>query len=122
MSNIISKLNSLVIDSDNLLSQEYITLEEITGYKRKCATVYVSLINKNINNTITELAERGLKYEVKKIKNPFYRWLYYQLTTARDNITYNAPFLKKHSDSDYNKKYIFWTKQKMMGIIHNLER
>ena len=117
----ISKLDSLINESNNLLTKEFVYLDEITDYKKKCAIIYISLINENINFTITDIAKRGLKFKVRRIKNPFYRWIYNQLTTARDDISYNAPYLVKHTNSDYFKKYIFRTKQTLEGINHNLK-
>lgn len=121
MINIISNLNSLIIESNNLLTKKSVTHDEITNYKKKCAKFFISLINENVNYTITDIAKRGLKFEVKRIKNPFYRWIYDSLTIARDDISYNAPYLKKHSDSDYNKRYVFRTKQTLEGLNYNLQ-
>jgi len=120
MNKILSKLNSLIEESEKLLSQQNISNEEIAVYRKKAATLFIFLINKNLDDTINEIAERGLKYKVKKIKNPFFRWIYYQLTTARDDITFEAPYLKGHSELDYIKQYIFWTKMTLEGIITSL--
>lgn len=117
----ISRLNALVKDSDSLLKKESVILEEVTDFKTKCATIFIEIINLNYNNTTTELAQQGLKYEVKRIKNPIYRWFYNLFTEARDNITFDSPYLKKQTDSDYNKSYIFWTKQRLIGLIRQLD-
>ena len=121
INDLILQLNDLVSYSDDLLSRETISVEEYTVYKKRCSSIYVLLINKKINITVSELALRGLKFEVKRIKNPLLRWLYMQASTARDNITYNAPFLKRYSEVDYMKQYIFWTKKKIEGLIFNLQ-
>lgn len=116
----ISDLNSLLNHSDSLLKSDFVSLLEITEYKKKCVTTFLETITQNYNETVTQLAQQGLKYEVKRIKNPIYRWLYNLFTEARDNITFDAPYLKKRTDSDYHKTYIFWTKQRIIGITKHL--
>ena len=82
----ISDLNALIKDSDILLIMNSVNLENKTDFKKKCSEIFIELINQNYNDTITELSRQGLKYEVKKIKNPIYRWFYNLFTEARDNI------------------------------------
>jgi len=120
--NSILELNGLVKDSDNLLKKDIVNSEELKVFKRKCAISYRKIINLNYNNISIELAQQGLRYEIKRIKNPIYRWLYNFITEARNNITFDAPYLKKRTDSDYNKTYIFWTRQRLIGIIKQLEK
>nr|WP_321485038.1 hypothetical protein [uncultured Draconibacterium sp.] len=116
----ISELKVLVKDSDGLLNKDSVNLDEVTDFKKRCATNFIEIINLDFNDTTTELAQQGLKYEVKRIKNPFFRWFYNLFTEARDNITFDAPFLKKRTDSDYHKTYIFWTNQRLIGITKYL--
>lgn len=116
----ISDLNALIKDSDSLLKNDSVNHLEKTDFKKKCATIFIEIINQKYNDTITDLAQQGLKYEVKRIQNPIYRWFYNLFTEARDNITFDAPYLKKRTDSDYYKTYIFWTKQRLLGITKHL--
>ncbi len=118
----ISDLNALIKDSDSLLIKDSVNLLEKSYFKKKCATIFIEIIKLNYNDTITELARQGLKYEVKKIRNPIYRWFYNFFSEARDNVTFNAPFLKKHTDSDYYKTYIFWTRQRLVGLANHFEK
>ncbi|PXY02712.1 hypothetical protein DF185_01050 [Marinifilum breve] len=114
--NQISDLSALIKDSEALLKKDAVSLEEKTDFKKKCAISFVEIINAKQINTATELAKQGLKYEVIKIKNPTCRWIYNLITEARDHITFDAPYIKKKTDSDYYKTYIFWTKQRLEGI------
>ena len=113
-------LNALIKGSDSLLKNNSVNLLEKTDFKKKCATIFIEIINLKYNDTITKLAQQGLNYEVKRIQNPIYRWFYNLFTEARDNITFDAPYLKKRTDSDYYKTYIFWTKQRLLGITKHL--
>ena len=122
MVDLILSLENMISDSEKLLIKDKVNSDEITTYKKKSAELFIKIINSNINETVNDLAKRALNFEIKKIKNALFRWIYEQLTTARDDITYNAPYLKKHTDSDYRKRYIFWTKENMKGLIFNLKR
>lgn len=121
MRNIIQKINMVLIYSDQLLTKPEVFEDEIYNYKKEASSIYVELINMNISDIISEIAMRGLRFKIRKIQNPILRWMYYQLTSSRDHITYNAPYLKRYSESDYNKQYIFWTRHKFMGLKHNIE-
>ena len=118
---IILDIDNIIINSKELLTKDFVTSKEIINYKKGCAKIYVQLINESSNSLIKELAKRGLEFKIKKIKNPIYRWIYYSFTAARDNITFQAPYLKGSSESDYSKQYIFWTKHKLEGIAYNLK-
>lgn len=50
----------LIRDSDNLLKDSVI-LDEVTAFKKKCATIFIELINLNHNGITAELARHGLK-------------------------------------------------------------
>ena len=67
--NSILELNGLVKDSDNLLKKDIVNSEELKVFKRKCAISYRKTINLNYNNISIELAQQGLRYEIKRIKN-----------------------------------------------------
>lgn len=119
MNSIITKLESLIIESDILLEKQTLTLNEFNIHRSNCDLIYKILINMEISSSITDIAERGLKFRITKLTNPLYQWIYY-LLHSRDVITYNAPYLIKHTDSDYFKRYVFWTKQKLNGLVYNL--
>jgi hypothetical protein len=121
MAEIIKTLKKTIEESNLLLEKEIITNEEIINYKRMCLDIYFSIINENYNETINDIAKRGLKYEVTRFNNPIIQWFYNQLTEARDWITFKAPYLRKKTDSDYYKTYIFWTIKRIEGIIDNFE-
>lgn len=112
----ISDLSALIKDSETLLKKDAVSLEEKTDFKKKCVLIFVEIIKLNHTNTTTKLARQGLKYEVIKYKSPICRWINNLITEARDHITFDAPYLKKKTDSDYYKTYIFWTKQRLEGI------
>ena len=121
MNEFIHLLERKIIDSDTLLEKEIVTEEEVVNFKNDCSKIYISLLDNDLNETINDLAKRGFKYEVKRFKNPIVQWIYNKLTEGKDWITFNAPYLRKRTDSDYYKTYIFWTKKKLEGIIFNLE-
>ena len=72
MNNIIPKLEALLIESDNLLEKQILTPEEFKIHRSNCDLLFKSLINMNINNSITDIAERGIKFRITKLTNPFY--------------------------------------------------
>ena len=120
MKSLYNSIKNLIEESEMLLIQYSISNEELIVYKKWTDYFYATLITKNINETITEIAARGLEFKVRKIKNPVLRWIYEEFTIGKDNISYNAPYLRKHTESDYNKRYIFWTMQKLKGLKLNL--
>lgn len=122
MKQVYSYVINMVSKSKKILEQDVISPDEFHEFKKDCESVYTLILKECQSPTIKELALKGLRFKVKKIRNPFLRWIYYQLTAARNEITYQAPYLKGSSESDYFKQYIFWTKMKMEGIIYNLQR
>ncbi len=121
MQDAIQKLNSLVLFSHELLLKEFIADETFVRYKNECEEGFAYLISKNINYAITELAKQGLSFKVKKFNNRFLRWIY-NFMSSRNSITFNAPYLNGDTELDFKKKYIFWTKMRLEGILLNLER
>lgn len=115
------ELRKLKSCSEQLLNQEEISADELYAYKMQCAKYFVFLINENIiNETITEIAQRGLSFKNFEVENPILRWIYYNLFKLRDDIYYNAPYLKGSSKTDLAKQYIFWIDKKLDGIEFNL--
>jgi hypothetical protein len=121
MAEIIKTLKKTIDESNILIEKEIITNEEIINYKRMCLDIYFSILNENYNETINDIAKRGLKYDVTRFNNPIIQWFYNRITEARDWITFKAPYLRKKTDSDYYKTYIFWTIKRIEGIIYNFE-
>jgi hypothetical protein len=98
-----------------------ISRNEKTSYKKKCISLYYNIVKRDFNSSINDLSKRGLKFEVTIIKNPVYQWIY-SFFRSKDALSYNAPYLLSHTESDINKRYIFWTKQRLEGIKFNLEK
>ena len=121
MAEIIKTLKKTIDESNILLEKEIITNEEIINYKRMYLDIYFSILNENYNETINDIAKRGLKYDVTRFNNPIIQWFDNRITEARDWITFKAPYLRKKTDSDYYKTYIFWTIKRIEGIIYNFE-
>jgi len=121
MTSVIKKVKDIIGKSNVLLEKDVLTTEEITNYKRMSLDFFYWLLNENYNETINDIANRCIKYEVLRFKNPIIQWIYNQLTEARDWITFKAPYLRKKTDSDYYKTYIFWTVKRLEGITMNLE-
>lgn len=121
MTEVIKNVKETIEKSNNLLEKNAVTNEEITNYKRMCLDLFYSLLKENYNETINDIAKRSIKYDVIRFENPIIQWFYNQITEARDWITFKAPYLRKKTDSDYYKTYIFWTVKRLEGIIMNLE-
>ena len=111
-----------IIKSENLLEEDNIGQLEIEQFKSECVEIFQEIITTQVDETSVDLAKQGIEYKVKKVKSPLLRWIYNYLTEARDNITFSAPFLKKKSDSDYHKTYVFWTKMRLEGLASHFER
>lgn len=120
MKEIIDQIDKVIAGGKVLLSKPTLRDDDLILFKKSSYKILKLILAKNINETITELAERGLEYEVKRIRKPFYQWIFNQLN-SREAFMYGAPFIIKHSDSDYFKKYIFGTNKKLEGIVHNLK-
>lgn len=118
---LINTIDLLIQSSNNLLNQTEFNIEEFKSHKKDCINLYYLLIEKNISRWISELAERGLKLEIKKIEGK-YNQMIYNFLNWRNSISFQATFLLKHTEMDYYKKYIFWTKKKLEGINHNLRK
>ena len=121
MKNLYNSIIKLIEESEMLLTEYSVSNDELIVYKKWTDYYYATLIAKNINETITEIATRGLEFKVRKIRNPILRWFYEEFTSSGDEISYKARYFKKPTDSDYNKRYIFETMQKLEGLKFNLE-
>ena len=115
-------INELITLSESLLEQESLPNNEYRHFKNQSEAYFSYLISSDIDSVISDLAKMGLYFKVRRIKNPFFRRLFFFATKARDNITFNAPYLKGHTESDYNKQYVFWIKKCLEGILFNLKR
>ncbi|MCK4662291.1 MAG: hypothetical protein KAT68_05460 [Bacteroidales bacterium] len=121
MESVINNIEQLIEKSEILLTKKKLTFSELNIFKKESNKMFLFIKEQNYNYTINDIVNRGLDFKVKRIKNPVFQWIYNLLTEARDDITYNAPFLKKRTDSDYYKTYIFRTIQTMNGLIFNLK-
>jgi len=122
MTEVIKNVKDIIEKSNVLLEKDVVTIEEKTNYKRICLDFFYWLLDENYNETINDIAKRSIKYEVIRFDNSIFQWFYNQLTETRDWITFKAPYLRKKTDSDYYKTYVFWTVKRLEGIIMNLER
>jgi hypothetical protein len=114
----IKELAQLIEKSEKLLSQSLVTSNEINDYKSCINSTLSNIINTETDETIVDISRRCLQIKIKRITNPISQKIQSFLDN-REAFTFNAPFLIKHTDSDYNKRYIFWTKQSLDGIKHN---
>ena len=121
MKEIVSQVDKVIVDGKVLLSKPTLKGEDLNLFKKNSFKVFKLIIEKNINETLSELAARGFETNIKRFKNIIYQRIYNFFTESRDDITYDAPYLKKRTESDYNKAEIFWTIEKLKGIKHNLE-
>lgn len=116
---LVSVVHDLIEKSDKLLLQQEMSSNELKDYKQLTNSIFARLMKEGLNNTITEISLEGLKFKVTKINNPVLRWLY-DMLRSKGAITFNAPFLVRHSESDYSKRYVFWIKMKLEGLLFNL--
>ncbi len=121
MRDIINLIIEVISESRSILLKDKLESKDIEEFRRKSDSAFQIILDRNINETINELAKRGFGFNVKIFRNPIIQWIYNQLTEARDDITFDAPYLKKKSKSDYYKADIFWIVQKFEGILSNIE-
>ena len=121
MNTIEDDINNVIADGQLILKKNIATEKDLISFRKKSDSLFSLLIKKNIDSLINELANIGFRSNIKKFDNKVIQWIYNQLTEGKNDITYNAPFLKKKTNSDYFKTDIFWTIQKLEGILYNLE-
>jgi len=121
MKDIINLIIGVISEAKSILLKDKLDSEDLKEFRRKSDSTFQIILDRNINDTINELAKRGFESNVKIFRNPIIQWTYNNLTEARDDITFNAPYLKKKSKSDYYKTDIFWIVQKFEGILKNIE-
>ncbi|MEQ8908165.1 MAG: hypothetical protein RIC95_03155 [Vicingaceae bacterium] len=118
---LVQEIGKVLAMAKSLLSKETVEPSEYNIYNKECRALFTNLINSDFDDLTKELANIGLRVKVRKIENPILRWFYYLFTVGKNDLTYQAPYLKGSTESDYFKQYIFWTKFKLEGITHNLE-
>lgn len=118
-SDLIRTIDFLIESSNQLLNRTEFSTKEFDAHKKNCSDLYYSLIKTGINPSISELAERGLVLDIKKIEGAINQMLY-NFRNLYDAILHKAPFLLKHTEIDCYKQYIFWTKKNIAGINYNL--
>jgi len=121
MKDIINLIIGVISEAKSLLEKDKLDSDDLKEYGNKSDSIFQIIIDRNINETINELAKRGFESNVKIFRNPIIQWIYNLLTEAMDDITFDAPYLKKKSKSDYYKADIFWIVQKFEGILTNIE-
>ncbi len=114
------ELEKLVVDADTLLSNSTVEEVELQNIKKRYFSLLIRLIDINVNATVTELAKNGIRITINRIEGKVNQFLY-NFWNMYDVITYQAPYLLKHTDSDYRKKYLLEMKMKTNGILHNLK-
>lgn len=117
-----SKIDKQISISSSLLDKGTISSKDIQSYKNSSKLLFDEILNLNIDSHLTDQAKQGLCFDVKKIQNTALRKLINFFSEARNNITYDAPYLKKETDSDYYKTYIFWTRMRLEGIYRYMEK
>ncbi len=121
MKDIINLIIGVISEAKSFLLKDKLDSEDLKEFRRKSDSTFQIILDRNINETINELAKRGFESNVKIFRNSIIQWIYNQLTEARDDITFEAPYLKKKTKSDYYKADIFWIVQKFEGILTNIE-
>ena len=119
MKDLISNITIIIRESEYLLKTNKINAEDLKGFKKKCVAIYILVLNENFSNTTNELAKSGMNLKIMEVTNPIFQWIY-NLVSQKYAQAYNSPFLTRHGESDNNKKYVFWTKRKLEGILFNL--
>ena len=119
MNDLISNITILIRESEYLLKSNNLNTIDLKNYKKKCIVIYILVLDENFSMTTNELAKSGMNLKIMEVKNPIFQWIYNMLSSKYAQA-YNSPFLTKHGESDNNKKYVFWTKRKLEGILFNL--
>ena len=119
MNDLISNITILIRESEYLLKSNNLNTIGLKNYKKKCIVIYILVLDENFSMTTNELAKSGMNLKIMEVKNPIFQWIYNMLSSKYAQA-YNSPFLTKHGESDNNKKYVFWTKRKLEGILFNL--
>lgn len=115
-----ARVHHLMKEADGLLKLHSLSEQQTASFKQQCMELFRALCDDKYGYTINDIAKRNLNAEIRRFRNPVLQWIYVELTSARDHISYNAPYLKRHSDSDYCKQYVFSIKQTLQGILFNL--
>lgn len=111
-------IKSLIAESIFYLKKDVINQQDFLNYKSKLEDLMICLLKENPSSDIKENIERLLSQKVHVSNNFFLcKWIY-SFITLKNSIHFNAPFLRKHSISDNYKKYIFWSKLGLEGILY----
>ncbi len=117
----IRELNSLISECQKLQKIEVLEDKVFLLYKGRCDDIFKKLVNAELTTTISEIALSGVNLKVKEVRNPVMKFLV-SFFNYKPAITFNAPFLTKHSRSDNLKKHVFWTEMKLKGLLFNLAK
>ena len=121
MNDIINLILGVISEAKSILLKDKLDSDDLKEFRRKSDSTFQIILDRNINETINELAARGFESNVKTFRNPIIQWIKKNIAEDKDDITYDAPYLKKKSKSDYYKTDIFWIVQKLEGILTNIE-
>lgn len=113
-------IKALVQESKFLLSKQELSEDEIFDFKSKSNAAFLNLIKNVRDKIIIETAQSGLDYKVRKESNLIIRWIS-DFLRSKGAYSMNAPFLVKHTETDYRKRYVFTIKNKLEGILFNLK-
>lgn len=117
---VINIINSLIQESKILLSKYELSENEIFEFKSKSNAVFISLIKNTTDDIIKKIAQSGLDFKVTKENNLIIRWIL-DFLKSKGAYSLNAPFLVGHTETDYQKRYVFAIKNKLEGILYNLK-
>ena len=121
MEDFISLIKGVISEAKIILLKEKLESEDLKEFRQKSDSTFQIMLDSNINETLNELAKRGFESNIKKYRNPIIQWIKKNIAEDKDDITFDAPYLKKKSKSDYYKTDIFWIVQKLEGILANIE-
>ena len=121
MKDIINLINGVISEAKSLLQKDKLESDDLKVYRNKSDSTFQIILDRNINETINELAKRGFESNIKKSRNPVIHWIKKNIAEDKDDITFDAPYLRKKSKSDYYKADIFWIVQKLEGILTNID-
>lgn len=116
----IADIEFVIKKSEALLSMKTIGHEDYVSYQHEVELLMVDMISNksytSLNNTMESILSRNLDNPNRTFIT---KWIFslFNFRAARD---FNAPFLMRHSLTDNYKKYIFWTKFSLEGMIHRI--
>ncbi len=115
----LKQIEFLLKESENLLTENDINENRFNEFKNKCVHMFYDIREANINETVSNIATRGIKLKIKIIDGRLHRFIY-NLLKSKDAHLFQAPFLIEHNEEANFKKYIFEARGFFDGIRLNL--